>query len=89
MTQHAELLTPPHNYAIVQLPERKFPGVVFQGDSLHSLVCELEDIQEMLASGEMVDAREDMSYLVERLRQVRDSYIRTLQSRGLGLPFPI
>jgi Family of unknown function (DUF6959) len=39
ISEHAELLTPPGNYAVVQLPGRKFPGVVFQGDSLAAL-CE-------------------------------------------------
>jgi hypothetical protein len=31
------------NYAVVQLPGRAFPGVVIQGDSLHSLIAEIEE----------------------------------------------
>jgi hypothetical protein len=34
----AKLLSEPKNYAIVQLPQRRFPGVVFQGDSLNILI---------------------------------------------------
>jgi len=52
MTKFAELLPPPRNHAVVQLPERKFPGVVFQGDSLNSLFGALEGIHRKLASGE-------------------------------------
>ena len=38
----ARLLTPPHNGAVVQLPDRAFPGVVVQGDSLQ-ILCELAE----------------------------------------------
>ncbi|WP_413813982.1 DUF6959 family protein [Rhizobium sp. Leaf453] len=39
----AELLTPSHNYAVVKLPERSHPGVVFQGDSLHVLLTDISN----------------------------------------------
>lgn len=38
MVAVATLMTEPHNYAVVQLPGRQFPGVVVQGDSLNNIV---------------------------------------------------
>jgi hypothetical protein len=40
----AKLLTSSHNYAVVQLPGRQFPDVVFQGDSLHILETHLSKL---------------------------------------------
>ncbi len=36
------LLSPATNGAIVQLPDRKFPGVVVQGDTLNNLIGMLQ-----------------------------------------------
>jgi hypothetical protein len=47
MNESAELFSNPGNYAVVQLPGRKFSGVVFQGDSLHSLTQNIEELREM------------------------------------------
>lgn len=38
-----KLLSEPTNYAVVHLPGRDFPGVVFQGDSLNSIIADLEE----------------------------------------------
>jgi hypothetical protein len=35
MANSVELLSRPVNFAVVQLAERKFPGVVVQGDTLY------------------------------------------------------
>jgi hypothetical protein len=76
---HAELLTPPHNYAVVQLPDRRFPGIVFQGDSLASL-C------ERLARA--VDGRiTELESVKADLDDVLRSYMSTLQERSIELPF--
>jgi hypothetical protein len=80
----AELLTPPHNYAVVQLPGRRFPGVVVQGDSL-SVFCEGAKRVAMLAAGTAAD--DEAAYLCEELNSVLRSYIRVLESRSIELPF--
>ena len=41
MSDFAEVRSEPTNYAVVQLPGRQFPGVVFQGDTLHVLAHSL------------------------------------------------
>jgi len=45
MAESAALLTDSGNYAVVQLPRRKFPGVVFQGDSTRNILVQLGRIQ--------------------------------------------
>jgi hypothetical protein len=84
----ARLLTEPTNYAIVQLPDRKFPGVVFQGDSIHAL---LQQIRDALSSArkhgdddlnmELEDAIALLSAAEERLKAV-------CAQEGIELPFP-
>lgn len=80
-----DLLSEPTNYAVVQLPGRAFPGVVFQGDSLAILISDIEaaamesDAQERLAS---------LADVVERLRNVQAHYEAVLRGRGIRLPYP-
>jgi len=64
---YAELLSPATNFAVVQLPERKFPGVVFQGDTLSGLVNELNWFVRILETGQLGDKRLDGD---ERLEEV-------------------
>lgn len=80
----ARLLTPPTNYAVVQLPERAFPGVVFQGDSLNILIGELE-----AAIGESDPREQEAAFeeILGRLRAVRTRYENTLNQAGMHLPY--
>ncbi len=54
MTMEVKLLTLPTNFAVVQLPERSFPGVVVQGDTLNSIVESLTNMQLLLTEGDLV-----------------------------------
>jgi hypothetical protein len=80
----AQLMTPPHNYAVVQLPNRKHPGVVFQGDSL-SILCERLATAEEAAIGTAV--HDDIAEIREGLDGILRSYIRVLSERNMQLPF--
>lgn len=48
MTEFASLLTRPQNYAVVQLPGRKYPAVVVQGDSLNAFLQRIMAMQKTL-----------------------------------------
>jgi len=84
MYGEARLLTRPHNYAVVQLPNRRYPGVVFQGDSLDILIKDLEiawhdpDPDEREAAFEM---------LMDTLTAVQRGYEATLREAGIELPY--
>ncbi len=80
----AKLLTPPHNYAIVQLPGREYPGVVFQGDSLSILCSGAADAEEAVVG---TAAHELVSSLREDLDSVLRSYIRVLEDHHIEIPF--
>lgn len=80
----ARLLTPPHNYAVVQLPERHFPGVVFQGDSLHALIGDLE---RAIAEPDPEERAACFEEVVERLHAIRGGYEAALKKEGIKLPY--
>lgn len=80
----AALLTPPHNYAVVQLPDRVYPGVVVQGDSLYMLWQSAQEVAEV-AKG--TPAEEDALYLSEELHSILRLYMRVLGQKKIPLPF--
>ncbi|MGV3555166.1 MAG: DUF6959 family protein [Croceibacterium sp.] len=79
-----KLLSEPTNYAVVQLPGRKFPGVVFQGDSLDNLIAELE---EVTAEHDPNERSFSIEEILGRLRGVRAHYEAVLEREGLSLPY--
>lgn len=79
-----KLLSEPTNYAVVQLPGRAFPGVVFQGDSLHSLIVELREVAAETDAEERGFAICD---IIERLSGVQNNYERVLSRKGIPLPY--
>lgn len=84
MFGEARLLTPARNYAVVQLPGRRFPGVVFQGDSLHILIGDLEKALSEPDPSERADIFDDV---LERLREIRATYETALHEAGIELPY--
>lgn len=77
----AKLLSDPTNYAVVQLPGRAYPGIVFQGDSLHALIADLER-----ASAEGNPA-EMLTDVIDHLREVQARYEAVLKREGMALPY--
>ncbi len=80
----AKLLTPSHNYAVVQLPGRQFPGVVFQGDSLSILCADAVDAENAAVG---TAAHELVSSLREDLDSVLLAHIRVLEANNIEIPF--
>jgi len=79
-----KLLSEPTNYAIVHLPGRRFPGVVFQGDSLNILIADLERIK---GTDDRTEARATLQDVIERLREVRVRYEAVLNREEISLPY--
>src|SRR5262245_39526809 len=84
LSKKAELLTPPSNFAVVQLPGRKYPGVVFQGDSLAIIAQDAATLAH-LARG--TPAEEDAEDLCDQLQSVLRSYLTVLEARSIDPPF--
>jgi len=79
-----KLLSEPTNYAVVQLPGRAFPGVVFQGDSLDSFIADLE---EAVRTNDPDEKSFTLRDVVERLRGVQAHYEAVLSREGIELPY--
>lgn len=84
----AQLLLEPTNYAVVQLPGRRFPGVVFQGDSLNILVEELGDLLSLAKKHLDGGLMTGLEMLEKRLRGVSSHYEAVCRARGISLPYP-
>ncbi|WP_298467751.1 hypothetical protein [uncultured Erythrobacter sp.] len=73
----------PHS-RIVHLPERRFPGVVFQGDTLHSMVSMVRGAMKEKDEEERYYALKDLE---EILGLALEDYKATLSGLGMELPF--
>jgi hypothetical protein len=59
------------NAVVVQLPERRHPGIVIQGDSLHNLANLLSDAIAQLQSSDY----EEAAGVVEEVRDIVAGYV--------------
>ncbi|MCJ8159891.1 DUF6959 family protein [Sphingomonas sp. LaA6.9] len=79
-----KLLSEPTNYAVVHLPDRRFPGIVFQGDSLHILIKDLEHVANEI---DPLEKEAELAYVIERLREVQAHYDAVLDREGIEPPY--
>ncbi|HEU4968956.1 DUF6959 family protein [Sphingomonas sp.] len=79
-----KLLSDPTNYAVVHLPGRAYSGVVFQGDSLHILIADLERARAEIDPHEREATVND---IIERLLAVQSRYEAVLKEAGMSLPY--
>lgn len=87
MSESIELLSRPANYAVVQLPGRKFPGVVFQGDSLHSLLQSITELCQLTEKYGDDGVAASLAELSESLSEVVQLYEKVCSDRGIPLPY--
>lgn len=81
------LLTKHGNDAVVHMPERRFPGVLIQGDTLH----ELWRTASLALSGLNDNAEQSIDRLtmvVDDLAEMLGRYERALSAEGMTLPYP-
>ena len=83
----ADLLSPPINYAVVQLPERKFPGVVVQGDTLHILQKQAVQMGQLLSAMDLAELAIEIEDLKEQLSEALTHFERVCADRGIALPY--
>jgi hypothetical protein len=87
MVDQVQLLSHPANFAVVQLSQRKYPGVVIQGDTLHSLVKQLERMSRLLDSGASGEALDEIKYVTGILTEALKHYEQICSERGIELPY--
>ena len=76
------------NLAVVHLPERASPAIAVQGDTLHTLVAQAEEIYAaVVASDTDGDVADEVNDLVTRLRALRVFYEVVLRENGIACPY--
>ena len=85
----AQILSQISNSGIVQLPGRRFPGIVMQGDTLSNL---FDSARFLLA--EFKRLRDEERYyetlmFTEQLQAQLDHYEETLHAQGMQLPYTV
>ncbi|MGD2132005.1 MAG: hypothetical protein PVI23_04380 [Maricaulaceae bacterium] len=91
MSDQVQLLSPAGNYCVVQVDGRKFPGVVFQGDSIASLLSRLNAIEDRLRETGVScedDARAELDFVRDALDRVLQHYESFVAASGGKLPYP-
>ena len=86
-TIEVEALTEQHNYAVIRLPERKYPGVVVQGDSLSILVANLRRGVEQLRDGQYDDGLDEINEVLEILEGAQHGYETALDAHSIPRPY--
>jgi hypothetical protein len=88
MTETAALLSPATNYAIVQLPGRRFPGIVFQGDSAHNIFVQLNGIRTLAKKCGEKQLDAEIDDICELFSTIIKGYEAVCESHGIELPYP-
>ena len=88
MSENVELLSKATNHAVVQLPGRKFPGVVVQGDSLHGIVQRLAELQTLAQAHDDEELTAGLAELHDLLQEASKRYEAVCKERGITLPYP-
>ncbi len=88
-TQPVEIHSDATNFAVMRHPDRRFPGSLVQGDTLHTL-WRAADAACRCLSGEAPDvegALVDIVWLRDALRDRVNHYKEVLAEHSLPLPF--
>jgi len=87
MNQTARILEIGCNGAVVQLPDRKFPGIVIQGDSLSNLLSEFEELKENIGEKDAAEIEASIEIIECHLKDRLAFYESTLAKHGVQLPY--
>lgn len=82
-----ELISEATNASVVRLPQRRFPGIVIQGDSLAVLVATTERVTSALRCKDVEEALDELRELTEMLGAYQREYENALVAEGLELPY--
>ena len=88
--REVEIIDATANAAVVRMPGRRFPGIVVQGDTLHSWSVLADSLMSSLGEAAATDPEVllEMVELADLIRAHVDQYERILRARGLELPYP-
>jgi len=86
-TKSIEVYSELNNSSVVRMPERQYPGVVIQGDSLFSLFSDSIDLLEELKEKPDSEAFHAAYSVAERLEGHLRHYIEVCEKHGIKWAF--
>ncbi len=84
MSETAKLLSPAVNFAVVQLPGRRYPGVVVQGDTLDNLVKQLVWMKSLLERGKLDDLSDEIADMSDQLSRALAYYRSVCEANSIS-----
>lgn len=89
MKTQIEIISDRVNCPVVQIPGRRFPGVVLQGDSLRTLVDAVQEIRGLCAAGPTHEVVAAIDALEAQLAGYVACYEQAMSEAGRELPYPL
>ncbi len=86
-TQEFELLSAASNAVVVRYLGRNFPGVLIQGDTLRTILDEIEELKEEATVGDLEAVKDISNVLQEKFTELLTYYERVLEEHGCELPY--
>ncbi|MDW4910813.1 hypothetical protein RB628_37230 [Streptomyces sp. ADMS] len=83
----AAVLAVSGNYAVVRLPNRVYPALAVQGDSLKILQEAIEELAGNLGSGDLEDAGFSLRQIQETVSSMLSTYESVASEAGFDLPY--
>jgi hypothetical protein len=83
-----DVLSETVNCPVVQMPGRRFPGVVLQGDSLRSVLDSVEEVRQLCSSVRNAELSAAVDLLQEKVATYVAIYEQTMADAGRDLPYP-
>jgi hypothetical protein len=87
MNASAKILEIGVNGAVVQLPKRKFPGLVIQGYSLSIMASNVEELHESIAKKDPAEIEASLAMLERSLNERLVFYESVLAKHQIQLPY--
>lgn len=87
MGDEINILSDCSNAVVARAPGRKYPGVLLQGDSLSSILGEVDELMDRLGEGDFESARGGAQVVREWLSGVLEHYESVLDREGIPLPY--
>jgi|GEM_PF-1789236 len=87
MTSDVALLDSTGNVAVVQVAQRRFPGVLIQGDTLFTILQDVQYAQQMATSGDQDELMITLQMLEEKWSTALNVFEKVCLERNLGLPY--
>lgn len=85
--QTAKILSQASNSGVIQMPGRKYPGIVIQGDSLFNLLEQVRYCLQQAKQHQDEEAYYEILMLAEVLQGQLVNYEMVLSRLGLGRPY--